>query len=118
MPDRIHIRELRLQTILGVRDWERDKPREVVVNLAIETDLAKAGRSDNLADTVDYSALARRVTEHVESSRFLLVERLAESVADLAMEHFAKIEAITVTVDKPGAIEQSHSIAVEIRRQR
>jgi len=118
VPDRIHIRDLRLQTILGVRERERDKPREVVVNLAIETDLAKAGRSDNLADTVDYSALARRVTEHVESSRFLLVERLAESVAAFALDDFPAIDAITVTVDKPRAIEQARSIAVEIRRQR
>ena len=116
MPDRIHIRDLSLMTILGVHDRERQAPRKVVLNLAIETDLARAGRSDNLADTVDYGALGRRIAGHVERSRFGLLEGLAQSVAELALEHFPAIEAITVTVEKPGAVEQARSVAVEIRR--
>ena len=118
MPDRIQIRDLSLTAILGVHDWERKEPREVILDLSIETDLAKAGRSDDLADTIHYGVLVRQLTEHVEKSSYLLLEGLAESVARLALEQFPAIDAITVRVDKPGAVQDARLVAVEIRRAR
>ena len=118
MSDRIHVHDLALRTIIGVHEWERETPQDVLVNLVLEVDLARAAASDDLADGVDYHALTKRVIAHVEASRYLLIERLAASIADLALEHFPALDAITVKVDKPGALRFARSVAVEMRRER
>ena len=115
MTDRIHVRELRLQTILGVHDWERETQREVVVDLTLEADLAVAARTDALANTIDYGELSREVAAHVAEARFKLIEALADSIAQLLLRRYPRVEAVTVTVDKPGAVPQARSVAVELR---
>ena len=116
--DRILIRDLRLRTVLGVHAWERAQPREVLVNLELETDLAAAADSDDLADAVDYHAVAEAVTTHVEGAAYPLLERLAQSIAEMTLERYPKIVAITVEVDKPGALRLARSVAVKLRRAR
>lgn len=118
MSDRIFIRDLRLRTIIGVCDRERERPREILLNLELDTDLAAAARSDALEDAVDYQALAEQVARHVEASRHRLLERLADSVAQLVLESFPAVDAVTVRADKPGAVPMARSVAVEIRRAR
>ncbi|UCE87243.1 MAG: dihydroneopterin aldolase [Deltaproteobacteria bacterium] len=118
MTDRIHVQDLLLRTIIGVHDWEREARQDVRINLVLEVDLGPASRSDDLADSVDYRALTKRVIAHVEASSYGLLERLAGSIADLALAEFPKLSAITVKVDKPGALRFARSVAVEIRRER
>jgi FolB domain-containing protein len=115
--DRIHIRELRLRCILGLRDWERRKKQEIAIDLTLHADLRAACRSDAIDDTVDYSTLKQRVIELVEASAFQLVERLAEAVADLCLED-GRVRRVEVTIDKAGALRFARSVAVSITRER
>jgi len=115
-PDRILIQDLRLICIVGVRDRERTTPQEVVVNLVLFTDLRAAGSSDRLEDTVDYSALGRRVQELVEGSSFGLIEALAGAIAELCLRT-PGVQAVSVRVDKPAALPRGRAAAVEIYRE-
>ena len=114
--DRIVIRDLLVRGIVGVNDWEREQEQDVVVNLEAFTDTRAAGRSDDVADTLNYRTLAKAVIAHVESARPHLVEALAEAVARIAVEHGA--ERVRVRVEKPGAVRFAASVGVEIERER
>jgi len=114
--DKIMIRDLALRTIIGTLPAERREKQDIVINLELQTDLTAAGRSDDLNDTVDYKALKKRIIGRVESSQFLLLERLAAEIASLCLEE-KKIAAVKVTIDKPGALRFARSAAVEIFRQ-
>lgn len=116
--DRTHVRDLLVRAVIGVHEHERRERQDLLVNLELELDLARAADSDDLADTVDYGALARSVVSHVEESRFRLLERLAGSVAALCLESDARVQAVTVRVDKPRALRYARSVAVELRRER
>ncbi len=113
--DRIHIRDLRIPAIIGIYPNERCERQDIVLNLELRTDLRQAGDSDDLADTVDYKALKKRVIAHVEASRHRLLERLAAEIARLCLET-PKVESVRVVVDKPGALRFARSVAVDIER--
>jgi FolB domain-containing protein len=115
--DRILISDLLVRCIIGVNEDERREKQDVVINLAISTDLAKAGRSDRFEDAVDYRDLKKRIMALAESSRFYLVEALAEAVASLCLEHPA-IAQVQVKVEKPLALRFARSVGVEITRGR
>jgi 7,8-dihydroneopterin aldolase/epimerase/oxygenase len=115
--DRIVIPGIRARCILGVHARERRKPRPVVVSLAIETDLAAAAAADDLALTVDYSLVTRRVREAVAGTRFALLEALAAFVADTVLAT-PRVRAVEVTVGKPAAVRGAGTPRVVIRRAR
>lgn len=113
--DRIHIRDLDIECIVGVLPEERNTLRMVRVNLALDCDVGPAGRSDCLADTVDYRTVRDRVVEVVRTSRDGLVERLAERVAEAVLS-VVGVRRVTVVLDKPGALQGARSVAIEIVR--
>ncbi len=115
--DKIHIRDLHARCIVGIYPEEREKAQEVELNITLYTDLCAAGHSDDIADTVDYKQVKLDVLELVERSNFYLVERLAQAVADLCLKA-PRVTAVTVTLDKPGALRFARSVAVEITRSR
>lgn len=115
--DRIHIRELRIRCILGLRAWERRKKQEIAIDITLHADLRAACRTDDIAETVDYSTLKQRVIDMVEASRFQLVERLAQAVADLCLEEKC-VRRVEVTIDKSGALRFARSVAVSLTRDR
>ncbi|MCF7847891.1 MAG: dihydroneopterin aldolase [Kiritimatiellales bacterium] len=113
--DKIFIRELALRCIIGIFPEERKEKQDIVINVEIGADLRKAGRSDDLNDTVDYKAIKKSILELVEESRFKLIEALAEKIADIALAD-EKVLQVVVTIDKPGALRFAKSSAVEITR--
>jgi FolB domain-containing protein len=115
--DRILISDLLVRCIIGVDEDERREKQDVVINLAISTDLGKAGKSDRFEDAVDYRELKKRIVSTVESSRYRLVEALAESIASLCLEHPA-VAQVQVLVEKPLALRFARSVGVEITRSR
>jgi dihydroneopterin aldolase len=115
--DRIVLQDLRLSCIVGVRERERTAPQEVVVNLVLYADLRAAGSRDRLEDTVDYSALSRRVEALVEQSSFGLIEALAGAIAGLCLED-PRVQGVGVRVEKPSALPRGRAAAVEIYRER
>jgi dihydroneopterin aldolase/D-erythro-7,8-dihydroneopterin triphosphate epimerase len=102
---------------VGVFPEERHEKQDVILNLTLHADLRKAGRSDDLADTVDYKTIKKKVIALVEASSYRLVERLAERVAEVCLED-RRVKKVVVFLEKPGALRFARSVGVEIARQR
>ena len=119
MSDRIVIDGLEVWAHHGVLPHERELGQRFVLDVALELDLAPAGASDALADTVDYGALAEAIHDRVAGERHDLLERVAEQVADLALED-QRVRAVEVTVRKPAAplTVVAREVRVEVRRSR
>jgi 7,8-dihydroneopterin aldolase/epimerase/oxygenase len=115
--DRIFLRGLTAECIIGFIDWERRVKQTVVVDLELPVDCRRAGSSDDVADTVDYKRVAKRVLAFVEASEFKLVETLAHRLALLLLEEFG-LEWVRVALNKPGAIRNSRDVGVVIERGR
>jgi FolB domain-containing protein len=113
--DKIIIKDMLLRCVIGVRDDERHEKQDVIINIVMWADLRTAGRSDRLEDSVDYSALKKKVVGEVEKSRYFLIEALAERIADLCLEE-PKVKKVQVSVEKPGALRFARSVGVEITR--
>ncbi len=114
--DKIHIRDLRARCLVGINPNERVNKQDVVVNITLQADLRKAGRSDDIADTVDYKAVKQTVLALVEGSSFLLVERLAEAIAGACLAQ-AGVRRVRVLVEKPAALRFARTVGVEIVRE-
>lgn len=113
--DIIYLRELRIDTIIGIYDWERQIKQTVVLDLELAADVAKAAVSDTIDDTLNYKVLAKRVIAFVAESQFQLVETLAERVAGLILKEFA-VPWVRVKVNKPGAVRGARDVGVVIER--
>ena len=115
--DKIYIRDLEIRCIIGVNQDERTEKQDVVINVILFTDTRKAGRTDDLADSVDYKRVKKAILSLVESSEFLLIEKLTDEIAKVCLDD-SKVQKVNVTVDKPGALRYTRSVAVEIVRTR
>jgi dihydroneopterin aldolase len=100
MSDRILLRRLRLVGVHGALPEERDRAQPFEVDLDLAVDLATAGRTDALADTVDYGAVAAAAGAVVTAERHQLLERLATRIADDVLAVDPRIASVTVTVRK------------------
>jgi 7,8-dihydroneopterin aldolase/epimerase/oxygenase len=115
--DRIFLRGLTAECIIGFIEWERRVKQTVVVDLELPVDCRRAAASDDVADTVDYKKLAKRVLAYIEASEFKLVETLAHRLALLLLEEFG-MEWVRISLNKPGAIRYSRDVGVVIERSR
>jgi dihydroneopterin aldolase len=115
--DRIFLRGLSTECIIGFVDWERRVPQTVVIDLELPCDCERAARRDLVADTVDYKAVAKRVLAWVQASQFHLVESLADGLALLLLAEFP-LDWVRVSINKPGAIRHSSDVGVRIERRR
>lgn len=113
--DRIQIRDLSVECIIGINPEERVKKQEVLISLTLYANLSEAARTDRVEDTVDYKSLKKGIRDCVGASEFFLLERLAEQVAEIALRP-AQVQRVDVCVDKPGALRHARSVAVEITR--
>ena len=113
--DKIFLEELKIDTIIGIWEWERKIRQTVVIDLEMSVDIAKAAASDDVSDTLNYKAVAKRVQEFVGESSFQLVETLAERIAATIREEF-DVAWVRIKVHKPGAIRGSKDVGVEIER--
>jgi FolB domain-containing protein len=115
--DQILITDLVARGIIGLNDWEREKPQEMLINIVLFADLHKAGESDNIQDSVNYRSVAKKVLVHAETAGRLTVEALAADIAHISLEE-AGVLKVRVRVEKPGAVRFSRSVGVEIERAR
>lgn len=113
--DIVFIRDLRIQTVVGIFDWERRIRQTVCLDLEMGADNRKAAASDDIADALDYKAVAKHLIAFVEASDFRLVETLAERCAQIVREEFG-VPWLKLTVSKPGAVRGSQSVGVCIER--
>ncbi|MCZ6502759.1 MAG: dihydroneopterin aldolase [Gammaproteobacteria bacterium] len=115
--DIVYIKQLEIETIIGINDWERKVRQKVCIDLEMATDIREAGKTDNIDDTLNYKTIAKRIIQFVESSKFLLIEALAENVAAIILEEF-QVPWLKLTLSKPGAIRGSRDVGVIIERGR
>ena len=113
----IRIKDLRLRTIIGVEEWEREHRQDVIVNITMDFDGSQAAASDDLADTIDYKTLEYKVIQEVENADFYLLEKLAHRILELTMEA-ERVKRATVEVDKPHALRFADSISVTCSGER
>ncbi|NLO78786.1 MAG: dihydroneopterin aldolase [Xanthomonadaceae bacterium] len=115
--DYVFLRGLKVDTVIGVYQWERRIRQTLLLDLELGTNVAAAAASDDIAKALDYYAVAVRVREFVESSEFRLVETLAERVAEMVLTEFPA-DWLRLTVSKPGAIRDCAAVGVHLERRR
>lgn len=113
--DIIYLHDLRIDTVIGVFDWERRIRQSVILDLEMGADIRRAAASDRLTDTLNYKAVAKRLIEFVGASDFQLVETLAERVAALVLEEFG-VPWLRLRVNKQGAVRGARDVGVIIER--
>ena len=115
MPDIVFIEDLRIQTTIGVFDWEREIRQTVSLDLEMAFDIREAAGSDDIADTLDYKAVSKRLIALVEGSDFQLVESLAERCAGIVLDEFP-VSWLRIKLSKLGAVRGSSAVGVVIER--
>lgn len=113
--DIVYIRDLKIETVIGIFDWERRIRQTVSIDLEMATDIRKAAATDNIADALDYKAVAKRLIAYVGESQFLLVETLSEKVAEIVMTEF-NVPWLKLRLSKPGAVRGSQDVGIIIER--
>ncbi len=114
---KIVIKDLEVQTIIGIYPHERKKKQKVFITISYSYDSEKAQKSDNIADTVDYDILKQKILTHVSSSKYFLIERLASMILEIVMQNKTINEA-TIIVTKPKALKEAQSVSIELHAQR
>jgi FolB domain-containing protein len=115
--DQVIIKDLLVRGVIGVNDWERQKPQEILINIILFADLSKVGKSDNIDDSVNYRTVTKKIQEHAETAERLTVEALAADLAEICLAETGVIK-VRVRVEKPGAVRFAKFVGVEIERDR
>lgn len=113
--DIVYIRDLKIETVIGIFDWERAIKQKVSLDIEMATDIRKAAASDKIEDALDYKGVAKRIIGFVEESHFQLVETMAEQIAQIILSEFS-VPWLRLRVSKPGALRGSIDVGVIIER--
>jgi dihydroneopterin aldolase len=113
--DAVFINDLRIETIIGIYDWERKVKQTISLDLEMGTDIRKSAETDAIEDTLNYKAVAKRLIAFVGDSEYQLVETLAEKIAGIVLAEF-EVPWLKLTVHKPGAVRGSRDVGVIIER--
>ena len=113
--DTVFLHELKVETIVGIWDWERKIRQTVSIDLEMGADIRRAAETDSIDDTLNYKAVAKRLQQFVADSEFRLVETMAEKIAELVLAEF-DLPWVRVRVSKPGAISGAKDVGVLIHR--
>ena len=113
--DIVFLKELRIDTVIGIYQWERQIRQTVVLDIEMGTDIARAAATDHIDDTLNYKAVAKRLIQFVEASEFQLVEALAEHCAQIVLDEFP-VNWLRLKLSKPGAVRGSSAVGVVIER--
>jgi len=113
--DIVFLRGLRIETTIGIYDWEKAIKQPVVLDLEMATDVARGAASDRIEDALDYKAVSKRLKQFVADSRFELVETLAERCAAIIRDEFG-VPWVRLTLNKIGAVSESEGVGVIIER--
>ena len=113
--DIVFIRGLRIETTIGIYDWEKTIRQPVVLDLEMASNIARGAATDRIEDALDYKAVSKRLKEFVSTSRFELVETLAERCAEIILAEFG-VPWLRLTLNKIGAVSDSEGVGVIIER--
>ncbi len=115
MMDTITINRLKVRCIIGCNPEERLQEQDLFITVEMHTDTRKAGKSDNLEDTINYSAVAKAAASIAVNGKFKLIEALANNIAELCLTD-ARVSSVTVTIDKPAALRLADAATIKITR--
>lgn len=113
--DIVYINDLKVDTVIGIFDWERRIRQTVSLDLEMAADIGKAAATDHIDEALDYKTIGKRVIGFIEESEFQLVETLAEKVAQLVLNEFS-VPWLKLRLSKPGALRGSRDVGVVIER--
>ena len=113
--DIVFVTGLKVETIIGVFEWEKTAPQPLTLDLEMQYDISRAARTDDLADALDYKAVTDRITDYVQASRFELLEPLAENIAAIIRDEFG-VQWLRLRLGKPAAIDAADTVGLVIER--
>jgi 7,8-dihydroneopterin aldolase/epimerase/oxygenase len=113
--DIVYIRDLRIETIIGIYDWERQVRQTVSLDLEMASDILQAAATDDIQYALNYKAVSKRLIAYVENRNALLVETLAEEIAKLIREEFS-VPWLRLRLSKPGAVRGARDVGLIIER--
>lgn len=116
--DRIHIRDLMVMGIVGIKPEERTTPQEILVNATMWVDTRSAAASDDIADAANYRTITKALIAHLESGEPMLVERLVQELVDVVFATEPRVRSVELTVEKPTALRHARSVGITIHRSR
>ncbi|MCZ2121148.1 MAG: dihydroneopterin aldolase [Anaerolineales bacterium] len=115
--DKTFIKDLLVRGIIGIRDWEREKLQDILINVAVFSDTRRAAETDDIKYCIDYSALTKKIQAHAETAARLTVEALADDIVKICLQN-EMVKKVIVRVEKPTAVRFAKSVGVEIERSR
>jgi len=113
--DMIYLNDLKIDTVIGIYDWERRVKQTISLDLEMATDIKKAAASDSIDDTLNYKAVAKRLIAFVEESEFQLVETLTERIAEIILNEF-DVPWVRVSLNKKGAVRHASGVGIVVER--
>lgn len=113
--DIVYIKELQIQTVIGIYDWEREIRQTVSIDLDMATDIRAAAATEDISNTLDYKAVSKRLIAFVEAAEFLLIETMAEEIAAIVLSEFP-VSWLRLRLGKPGAVTGAKDVGVIIER--
>lgn len=113
--DIIFIQGLKIDTVIGIYDWERKIRQDVVIDLQMSADIESASKTDNIEQTLNYKSICKRLIEYVQNSEFQLVETLAERIAQIVVKEF-QVDWVKLTLNKGEAVTGAKGVGVIIER--
>jgi len=113
--DIIYLSDLKIETIIGIYEWERKVKQTVSLELQMAADIRKSAETDTIDDTLDYKAVAKRLIDFVEASNYQLVETLAEKITKIVLTEF-NVPWVKLKLSKPGAIRGAKDVGIIIER--
>lgn len=113
--DIVYIKELEIQTVIGIYDWEREIRQTVSIDLDMATDIRPAAATEDISKTLDYKAVSKRLIAFIEAAEFLLIETMAEEIAAIALSEFP-VSWLRLRLGKPGAVTGARDVGVIIER--
>lgn len=113
--DIVYIRDLKVDTVIGIFDWERRIRQTVSLDLEMAADIRKAASSDHIDDALDYKAVGKRLISFIQTSEFQLVETLSEKVAEIVLGEF-NVRWLKLRLSKPGALRGAKDVGIIIER--
>lgn len=113
--DIVFIEDLQVDTTIGIYDWERGIKQTLAFDIEMATDIRKAAETDDIGHALNYKAVSKRIIQFVEDSEYLLVERVAEEIADIIRKEFG-VPWLQLTLRKPGAVRGSRAVGLRIER--
>jgi dihydroneopterin aldolase len=113
--DIIFIQDFRVETLIGIYEWERRVPQTIQIDIEIGNPASRPAITDNIDDTIDYGAVVNRIEETLKQQHFLLLERLADHIANIVLNEF-KSPWVKVSVAKLQLLRGVKRLGVTIER--